>query len=214
MSYGMHPTQYLERAQERLAEGTSEGLFYAAFELRCGVEGRMKQYLEAQSWLSKKQKKGYQIAELGRRIDSAFTIGDNYVRFTIANAEGQVLAVFHYTPVPLRLRKLAQRCGVLLHPQMKYRLPDDPWWLRTRAALAEMVQLLQLATKGALLGVPLKHPKGRLELPLEFPADLKLHEKIVPGATRVRVEYLTTPPPELLDTQPVVAAEAPGAARR
>lgn len=197
--YGMHPTHYLDRAGARLAEGTPESLFYAAFELRCGVEARMKQYLQMQSWLYQKQKKGYQIADLSRKIDSAFVIGDNYVRFTLADTDGNILGVFYYTPVTRRLQKLAQWCGNLLHLQMKYRPPDDQWWFRTRATLTEMAQLLELACKGDLLGVPLKHPKGRLEVPLEFPEDLKLHEKIVPRSTRVQVEYLATPPRELPD---------------
>jgi hypothetical protein len=52
MGYGIHSRSYLKRARQRLDEGYPESLFYAAFELRCGVESRMKEYLDAQDHIS------------------------------------------------------------------------------------------------------------------------------------------------------------------
>lgn len=39
---------YLDRAKDCLEEGNPRNLFYAAFELRCFVERRQQDYLEAQ----------------------------------------------------------------------------------------------------------------------------------------------------------------------
>ncbi len=47
MKYGTHSRGYLARARQRLDEGSFESLFYAAFELRCGIEARLQQYEEA-----------------------------------------------------------------------------------------------------------------------------------------------------------------------
>ena len=60
ISYGMTARHYLERARARLDENTSEGLFCAAFELRCGVESRMREYLRAQEAVSEGKKNGWQ----------------------------------------------------------------------------------------------------------------------------------------------------------
>jgi hypothetical protein len=48
MPYGIHARDYLTRARLRLDEQSPAGLFYAAFELRCGIESRLRQYIEAQ----------------------------------------------------------------------------------------------------------------------------------------------------------------------
>ena len=63
MGYGVHSESYLERARKRLDEGTLEGLFYAALELRCGVEARLHQYLEAYKRIALKKKRKWRIPE-------------------------------------------------------------------------------------------------------------------------------------------------------
>ena len=47
MVYGINAESYLSRARKQLDEGTQNGLFYSAFELRCGVETRLHEYLDA-----------------------------------------------------------------------------------------------------------------------------------------------------------------------
>jgi hypothetical protein len=75
MEYRTSSRDYLLRAQERLRDGTREALFYAAFELRCGIEARMRQYLEVCDHISKKKKEGWKIADLGRGTEEAFRLG-------------------------------------------------------------------------------------------------------------------------------------------
>ncbi|MGI2856448.1 hypothetical protein ACRTDR_20040 [Shewanella algae] len=55
MSYGVSSKDYLSRAKELIAEDRIESLFYAAFEIRCGIEARMNEYLEVQKHISNKK---------------------------------------------------------------------------------------------------------------------------------------------------------------
>lgn len=199
-SFGIHATHYLARAEACLDYNTPDGLFYAALELRCGVEARMKQYLDMQSQLSKKQKRGYQIAKLGRKIEEVFESADRYVRLTVEDNSGTVLVELYYTPVTAPLRKHAEWCPDLLHPQRTYRPPDDSWWASTRTRLLEMAALLRIAAKGELLGVPLMSPEGQVQLTVEYPRELALHDKLKPGTHHTfRVRYSGTPPRKWLD---------------
>jgi len=56
ISYGFASDNYLQRARMQLDGKTCEGLFYAAYELRCGIEARMREYLD-----------GHDIYQKGRR---------------------------------------------------------------------------------------------------------------------------------------------------
>ncbi len=55
--YLVNSRNYLLRARKRLDEKTPASLFYAAFELRCGVESRMQEYLDAQDHISQRRKR-------------------------------------------------------------------------------------------------------------------------------------------------------------
>src|SRR5215469_13961894 len=105
MSYDITSREYLQRAMARIAEGSQEALFYAAFELRCGIEARMREYLEVWEHISKQKKNGWQIAKLGQDIESAFKTGDKFVRFAVQEQTSERLAIcFYHTPVTTRLR--------------------------------------------------------------------------------------------------------------
>ena len=115
-SYGVSAQAYLARAEARLASSRCEELFYAALELRAGIESRMQEYLQEQRHISKKKKKGWQIAKLGRNIEHAFRLGDKVAEITITESESKApIAVLYYTPVKSTLKKKAERLGYYLH---------------------------------------------------------------------------------------------------
>lgn len=66
MSYGTHSKDYLTRARQRLDEGSPESLFYAAFELRCGIEARLQQYEEALANIAKIRRAGWRIPKVAK----------------------------------------------------------------------------------------------------------------------------------------------------
>jgi hypothetical protein len=154
--YGVSGKSYLERALKRLASDEHENLFYAAFELRCGIESRLQQYLEAQEGISNAKKNEWQLRKLGRTIEEAFQTGDQIVEVEVSLADsGIVLGRFFYTPVTRKLLKAGERLGDLLHGLQSFRAPNDPWWITQRQWMSEIARDLDVACRGTLLGPPL-----------------------------------------------------------
>lgn len=115
LTYYCSPRSYLERAEICLTHDEVHFLFYAAFELRCFVEARQQQYLEAQESyrlaLPGQWKIGKQAAELGR------IFGRNDIqRVTYIFPSGDELAC-KYVPISSKLKSKTEKLGGLLHAQ-------------------------------------------------------------------------------------------------
>src|SRR2546423_632457 len=115
MDYGIGSRDYLSRAKSRLAEGGKESLFYAAFELRCGIEARLQAYLHASEQISEKKKRGWRVADLARNLEKAFKLGDRIVRCAVHDKDSMLLICFYFTPVTSQLKKAAEKLGNHLH---------------------------------------------------------------------------------------------------
>ncbi len=150
---------FLYRARQRLDEETFETLFYAAFELRCGIEARLQEYLSVQDKISEKKKKGWRIAQLASNIEQVFNIGDKIARIAIHNRDDStILHEFYYTPVNSKLRKMGERLGDYMHVSKVWRFSEGSWWSDTRTFLEEVHSELKKANVGTMLGVPLREP--------------------------------------------------------
>ena len=159
-SYSVNSTSYLHRARCRLDSGLPEDLFYAAFEIRCGVESRMQEYLEFQQHVPKGRKQDWEIVKLGKSIDEAFKTAQ-VARVRILDlATHSEKAVLYYIPVSPVLQDIAKRLGDYLHAQKKFRKPEDPWWNEMRELLESAANLLNEANQGELLGPPLLHTRS------------------------------------------------------
>ncbi len=204
MGYHTSSRDYLKRARSRLADGTQEALFYAALELRCGIEARMSQYLEVWEHISKKKKKGWRIADLGRNLEDAFKVGNKIVRWTVHDQHsGQMIICLYYTPVTDKLKRAGEKLGNHLHSMKKYRNSTDQLWLRLRNELEDIYSQLAVANKGTLLGPPLKKSgTQQVDMILELPpgVDSKVvFEKIINKGEKIRikVDYLSHLPKNL-----------------
>ena len=180
MSYKVSSRDYLCRARERLASANSEALFYATFELRAGVEARMSEYVEVQRHVSKKLKRGSQIAVLGKGIDRAFKLGDKLARFSYREGVGgDEVFVLYYTPVSKALQRNAQQLGDYLHHQKRFRPDGDEWWVIFRRKLETTLELLHRSCTGTMLGPPLmgstKEVQTFVEVVEGCPVDLTEH---------------------------------------
>jgi len=69
-TYGFASDAYLQRARSQLDSGTCEGLFYAAYELRCGIEARMREYLDGHDHISKGQKEEWKLGKLNKAVET------------------------------------------------------------------------------------------------------------------------------------------------
>ena len=168
--YGITATDYLARARARLDDGNIESIFYAAFELRCGVEARMQEYLDVQMHISKRKKKGWQLANLGRNIEEAFRLGDKKAILTIKDKDSNAtIGKYEYTPVKRALRNKVEKLGNILHSAKKYHDPTSDYWDKQRKDLEHIYRELQEACSGKLLGPVLLHPnKKNAEAKIQF----------------------------------------------
>jgi hypothetical protein len=162
ISYGTDSIAYLCRARARLNEGTQEALLYAAYELRCGTEARLQEYLDARKDIARKKKKGWQIIDSARELDRAIRLGDRIAEAAILDAHGVTVFAAFYTPVSARLRETAgARLHTLLHAMKASFVDEDRWWSDTRTFLEQIYSDLELANKGTLLGPMMRAPDGK-----------------------------------------------------
>lgn len=171
MTYGISSRDYLARAKRCLAKNDLESLFYAAFEIRCGIEARMQEYLEVQQHVSKKKRQGWQVAKLARNIEDVFRLGEKEAVLRVRDKQTrEVILEARYTPVTKSLQKKAEVLGNVLHAAKKYHAPDGPHWKKFRSDLETAVSELEHANSGRLLGPLLLHPNRKhVDMKLELP---------------------------------------------
>ncbi len=129
--------------------------FYAAYELRCGIEARLKHYLSAQKDLPKKLKTGWRIGVLGKGAERIFKSRDHILRFTIENARTHRVCVLLYTPVGRNLQSMGKRLGNYLHSLCDSDTKSLQWWDTLRTLVADTTVALFRADIGTLRGPPL-----------------------------------------------------------
>src|SRR5437868_1863709 len=152
-SYG-----YLRRASRRLADGTKEALFYAAFELRCGIEAKLQEHLDVLEDLAKHKRKGWKIRQAGHEIEKAFATGHKVLEYRVVGEGERFSFSLFYTPVTPSTQKAAERLGELLHAMTISRSNEDLWWNRTRSFLIETANALADVNRGTLSGPILQSP--------------------------------------------------------
>jgi hypothetical protein len=158
MPYHVSARAYLERARAQLDAATSEGLFYAAFELRAGIQARMQQYVHAQD-IAEHKKDDWRLGNLGRTLENVFQIGDRIAEVAVYDPHaGEFIATLYYTPVTSELKKNGERLGEYLHALPQNRRDDDAWWQSTRDFLETIYHQLATACAGTLLAPPLREP--------------------------------------------------------
>jgi hypothetical protein len=182
-----------------LDEDSDASLVYAALELRCGVEARLKEYIEAINHIPRRRKKEWAIAKLGRSIETACRTDDKIMLFTIVFPEDEARLPLTYTPVPKRLQDIANRLGDYLHAPGIDTAEGDAWHSQLKALLQEGYSLFKLATSGELIGLPLMHrPTKRLSIRILLSNDdprcalLPRLASGVPGI--IRVDYIESTP--------------------
>jgi hypothetical protein len=209
LTYGVTSRAYLARARSRLDDGTPEGLFYAAYELRCGIQSRLQEYLEARKEIAQKRREGWRIPQLAGDVERVFKSGDTVAQLSVTSARTPGTLVIYYTPVSRRLQAFAGRLGELLHAQ-PYRPEDDPFWENQRTFLEEVHLELKRATTGAAVGPPLINQRtGLVNLNLVFPdsdtATACLQFLGSPGQElQFRVKYLSELPADVTEGVAIV----------
>ncbi|NSX14940.1 hypothetical protein HTY52_12730 [Cupriavidus taiwanensis] len=201
-SYGMSSRDYLERAETLLHKGGAAELFYAAFEIRCGIESRMLEYLNAWDHISKSKKKGWKISEIARNLESEFKLQNKTIRWAAHHkVTGELLSCLYHTPVSPVLQDCGEKLGNYLHSMKQSRQMNDPWWTDFRHLLSSSSAKLREANTGTLLGPPLMKVGSN-----EVRMQIEIHDRSNPsmplldmkGAPFIsRIDYLDSLPDEL-----------------
>lgn len=127
---------FLERAREQIAafradNDETQSLFYAALELRFGIEARVSEYLETAM-----KELGRDASEINdyvatKLLQKLIQIEPNYERagvLVITNGQSGHQTVHEFTPVTRELAKLHGKLGELLH--YKFFLNNKDWQLK------------------------------------------------------------------------------------
>lgn len=167
MNYKIGSIDYLKRARIQLDSKTCEGLFYAAFELRSGIEARMQEYLEGHKHISKRKKEEWRLGNLDKTILKYFGDTNRVTQVIVHQCEKpEDKIIVYYTPVTPELIKLGQKLGDLLHAQKTSIPKDSEFWDSTRSNLEKAYKLLKISNQGSLMGPPvfLNKKEGKVNM--------------------------------------------------
>jgi hypothetical protein len=197
--YGIAPRDYLARAKQRLEERTLVGLFYAALEVRCFVEARQDEYLDAQKEYAKSIPKAWKIGAQGKSLEWVFS--SKQIQHLTWLVGDKSIEAYH-VPVGEELRNAGERLSDLLHVQAKRYDVSDPWWTETRRRLVGIYQRAWACCQGRLLCPALVGKDGQtigaIKIELDANGDPRgVADMLKPGVRGIlRVNYLDAPPKE------------------
>jgi len=164
---------FLERARKQLElfdSGSIESLFYAALELRTGIEARLFEYLDASMGDNKKKLSGlskdYVATKLLKKLSAIDPNSEKYTAVYFGKDRQHLEFAFEYTPFTKQLAEYHGMLGEILH--FKFFRNNKDWYYKERLFekhkvkslldyrdwLEMVAKELEVVTRGDLL----KHP--------------------------------------------------------
>lgn len=171
MTYDTSSRAYLTRAKLNFDSGNIESLFYAAFELRCGVEARLKEYVvKSQTDSVSLLKIPWEIRKLVKILAKSSKIHDKRFVFAFMHPKTREKHYAIYNPVSSKLRHIAETLGSFLHCVDQNRVLKPLFFSEFRQLVKQGIEELALATSGTLVAPPVtslgkmrfKFEKGRI----------------------------------------------------
>lgn len=171
-NYHIGSTSFLGRANERLVQFDLDenpvNLFYAALELRFGIEARLNEYLNPVLTAAGKNPKvetKYAVSKLLKRLIDLDPQSNTALNLRITSDQTMAQTVLEFTPVSPKLAALHGQLGKFLH--YSFFVANDHWYLKVRSEinsdktirnvreiLQQAADELTEATRGALLAHP------------------------------------------------------------
>ncbi|MDD5138839.1 MAG: hypothetical protein PHY43_01100 [Verrucomicrobiales bacterium] len=155
MSYDVSSRAYLTRAKLNFDSGNNESLFYAAFELRCGVEARLKEYVVKTKDGVSLRKIPWEIEKLKKILAKSSNIHDKRFVFIFTHPKTKEKHDVIYNPVSSKLSKIAKALGDYLHSVDQNRVLKPLFFSEFRQLLKQGIQELEIATAGTLIAPPM-----------------------------------------------------------
>lgn len=166
MEYLVTPQDYLARARDCLLSNKPSNIFYAALELRCCVESRQADYLEALEFFRGTKIKHWQVGQTSRKLLESWE-NPKIAKLTYQFPDKDFPTFF--TPVkPTLARAIEKELGVLLHAQTKFREAKDQWWANQRNRLTEIYREAWVACRGEHMAPPLWNAESRETHPVRL----------------------------------------------
>jgi hypothetical protein len=171
-NFQAHSRAFLARARDNFSQFESDGqvqyFFYAALDLRFGIEARINEYLAPALKTIGKEPKDvpeYVASKLLKKLNTIDSTSDQQSVIRITSENSVSTFEGHYTPVSRRLASIHGQLGELLH--YKFFVKNERWLLRKPLGgdphrsipdflelLREGITELEQATSGRLLGNP------------------------------------------------------------
>lgn len=171
-NFDTHSRAFLSRARQHLArfeaDGQVQNFYYAALELRFGIEARLNEYLAPALKVTGKEPKDlteYVAIKLLKKLAAIDPTSEQPTTLRVNSEQADNSLVAHYTPVSRRLAIIHGMLGELLH--YKFFVKNEHWLLRKPLGgsahrsipdfvvlLNEAVAELEQATTGKLLANP------------------------------------------------------------
>lgn len=165
--YDVSSRAYLARAKLNFDSGKNESLFYAALELRCGVEARLKEYVvKGQVDSVSLRKIPWQIEKLAKILAGYSEIHDKRYVFAFVHPKTKERHDVIYNPVSSKLRKIAETLGDYLHCVDQNRVLKPLFFSEFRQLVKQGIEELELATSGTLIAPPVTGP-GKMRFKFE-----------------------------------------------
>jgi hypothetical protein len=201
MTYSISPQGYLARARDLLLSNDPPSIFYAALELRCCVESRQADYLEALEFYRGIKIKPWQIGQTSRKLLEVWK-NPKIAKLTYRFADREFETFF--TPVkPTLARAVEKELGSLLHAQSTLRNVNDAWWAINRCRLIEIYREAWVACRGEHMAPPLWKASSREAHPMRLyarpeTADLVVRLLLLAKSESknfvLSIDYLEEPP--------------------
>ena len=170
--FSAHSRAFLSRAREHLArfemDDQVQNFFYAALELRFGIEARLNEYLAPALKAIRKEPKAvpeYVATKLLNKLAEIDPTSEQLSTLRTTSEQTGNSFMAHYTPVSRRLAAIHGQLGEVLH--YKFFVKNEHWLFRMPLGgnphrsipdflvlLNEGVAELEKATAGKLLGNP------------------------------------------------------------
>lgn len=194
--YGIDSSDYLKRAKERITEATKTSLFYAALELRCYVECRQAEYLEAQREFVKSVPPAWKIGHQWRTLQNVMR-GHQIQHIRMIYSQKFSIDGY-YVPVSDALKNGAERMSDLIHAQRKAYSNDDPWWDNKREEIVALYRSAWVCQQGNMLAPALISQRdGKMISRLSMTVQADKEKMDIVRDTKyatAHVQYYDTPP--------------------
>lgn len=158
-NYDISPRGYLKRARRLLNTTSKTNLRYAALELRCCVESRQADYLDALSSIINPKIKNWETAKVSKALGRIWK-EPKIARIVYHLPIGDWTTYF--TPISKSLvDNSAKETGLLLHALNDDTMMQLDWWSQRHDALISLYRDVWISCRGEHIAMPIWNAKTR-----------------------------------------------------